>query len=482
MKHQNLIARFLPMLLVVCMLFASLASCTTDGKGKATTPDTSETTPEDKVVTFNVPQMNLDRTMNCFGWSNSSTAQYCGEADTTDNVLRTIYERNLKVEEHLGMEYAWTYENGSYGQREQFCKTIEANSKGGTPFDAVVCYNLTPGLIAAKGLAANLHEGDYLDLSAPWWPQTLISDAMVNEKIFSVVEANDYGMLKNIMAMFFNNKMLESANVESPYSLVTKDEWNLAKFSEIIKNLYADDGDLSVEVNDDTFGYCGATLAKMDCWFFSLGFRYTEVRNDEVIHCIDIENFSTYVDTMVEFFENDSAMTYDSTQNKMFKEERAYFYSTGLFLTNEIVAADLFIDYGVVPLPKLNAQQDRYYSMSHNTHDAWVVPFNCKNLDESCAMLETSAYLAYDMIGPIYFDTYVKLRYAPDERLADMYDLIRNSVVFDFSYLFKTAYQVNPSDQVKACITDPSKEWSSVYATYKDQWQASFDSFVKLYQ
>ena len=120
--------------------------------------------------------------------------------------------------------------------------------------------------------------------------------------------------------------------------------------------------------------------------------------------------------------------------------------------------------------------------MVHNTHDAWVVPFDCKNLDESSAVLETSAYEAYKNIGPVYFDTYVKLRYAPDERLAEMYDLIRESVVFDFSYLYKTAYTTNPSDTVKSCINDTTQKWAGVHATYKDQWQASFESFVALYQ
>ncbi|MBE6628349.1 MAG: hypothetical protein E7629_05420 [Ruminococcaceae bacterium] len=488
MNRIKTATKILTLLLSICMLLAVFASCATEA---ADTPEDSTDSASDSQPTveateeeieFEVPVQNFDREMRCLGWSSSSTTQYCGEENSDDAVLRTIYERNKAVEEHLGFEYSWTYENGSYGQRENFCKTIEANSQGGTSFDAVVCYNLNPGLIASKGLAANLYEGDYLNLSAPWWPQTLISDAMVNNIIYSVVEANDYGLLKNIMAMFFNNSMLEASNIESPYDLVAKNEWTLEKFSMLVKDLYRDNGDNVLETAYDTFGYCGATAAKMDCWFFALGFRYTKVENDEVLHMIDVESFSTYVDTMVDFFESDSAVNYDTAQNKMFLEERAYFYSTGLFLTNEIAQHEANIDYGVVPLPKLNDQQDRYYTMVHNTHDAWIVPFDCKNLDESSAVLETSAYEAYKNIGPVYFDTYVKLRYAPDERLAEMYDLIRESVVFDFSYLYKSAYQTNPSDTVKNCINDPTKEWASVYATYKDQWQTSFESFVALYQ
>ena len=91
---------------------------------------------------------------------------------------------------------------------------------------------------------------------------------------------------------------------------------------------------------------------------------------------------------------------------------------------------------------------------------------------------------AYRQIGPTYFDTYVKLRYASNEKLAPMYDLIRDSVTFDLIYLYSSMYPsgTSPSSRVKACITDPkSNSWSSIYATNKTLWDSSFNSIVETY-
>jgi hypothetical protein len=85
----------------------------------------------------------------------------------------------------------------------------------------------------------------------------------------------------------------------------------------------------------------------------------------------------------------------------------------------------------------------------------------------------------------MYFETCVKLRYAPDEKLAGMYDLVRDSVTFDLAYLYSCAFpndSVVPKECVKKCITDPAaNSWGSVYATNKDVWNTAFEKIVATY-
>jgi hypothetical protein len=90
---------------------------------------------------------------------------------------------------------------------------------------------------------------------------------------------------------------------------------------------------------------------------------------------------------------------------------------------------------------------------------------------------------ALRQINPTYFDTYVKLRYAPDERLADMYDLIRDSVTFDFTYLFSRVYNSMPGNLIKNCYLNPAKySWSSVYASNKSALDSSFQQIVDTFR
>jgi hypothetical protein len=190
---------------------------------------------------------------------------------------------------------------------------------------------------------------------------------------------------------------------------------------------------------------------------------------------------------MLDFYTDDTmlwdAPTYGGkAQDIMFRNERAYFYSTGVFVTEEIKRDESTFEYGVVPMPKLNSQQDRYYTHLSNTYDTWCVSFNASDMDVSSAVLECMASEAYRQIGPTYFDTYVKLRYASNEKLGPMYDLVRDSVTFDLIYLYSVAYTTNPKDSLKSCITNPAQNsWSSIYATNKDVWDGAFAQIVATY-
>ncbi len=399
----------------------------------------------------------------------------------------------MQMQEDLNFEFDWTYKPGDWSARNTFMQEIKTANEtvggGAAPYDAVVTYNLSPYLFATNGLAENIYGHKYLDLSKEWWPQTLTNEILLNDTLYAVVENNDYGVLRNIMCMFFNNDMLKAKNMADPYQLVADNEWTMATFTEMIKDAYEDkNGNDKVETDSDVFGYCGATKAKKDCWFYSLGCRYTEVKDNVVIDLTPDPNgkIEAFIDVMRDLYDMTAVQQYDTKQDKMFKEERAVFYSTGLFITEEIVNENLSINYGVVPIPMMNKEQGRYYTMTHNTHDAWMVPINSTNIDDVCAIMELSAYYAWENIGPMYFDTYVKLRYAPDERLSEMYDLIRESITFDFGYLFKATYDSvggsAPASVVSTLTGQPNGEsWAATYDSYDDLWTKALSTFAAIY-
>ena len=279
--------------------------------------------------------------------------------------------------------------------------------------------------------------------------------------------------------------------MESPYDLVANNEWTIDKLSEMIKDTYEDKNADSKKSAGDVFGFGNATNAKRDAWFFALGYKYSEVQNGEIISLVGDPKIQDYIDRMVDFYSTNDTLLGDdmkaqggSAQNTTFKSGNAYFYSSGVFTTEEITREEIKWEYGVVPMPKLNSQQDRYYTHLSNTYDTWCVSVNARDLDLSSAFLECMASESYRQIGPAYFDTYVKLRYASNEKLAPMYDLIRDSVTFDLIYLYSSMYPsgTSPSSRVKACITDPkSNSWSSIYATNKTLWDSSFNSIVETY-
>ncbi len=490
MKTKLYATKVILLLLCLAMVTAAFAACTNPkGKAENTTAASKETevtlrTDEYGYLMDDIPEdLKYDRVVNMLGEKDYQW-QYCGEEEsTTDGVLRVIYERNMTVEERLGVEFHWKYVVGHWGAREGYINEIIKTCDGGTPYEAFVAYNLVPPVVASRGYAANLYETKYLDLSAPWWPSAYLEQMIVNEKVFSLVESNDYGVLRNMMAVFFNTEMLESRNLEDPYQLVKNNEWTISKLNEMIKETYEDANNSNTKDIADVFGCVTATNAKMDAWLYGLGYKLTTINNDgEIEFLISDPGIGEYIDLMREFFLADDALTYDPNMHKIFLEERAYFYAAGLLMATDIKNQNLDLHYGVVPMPKLTSEQDRYYTHLSNTHDAWGAPYNAPDMDCTSAIMECMASEAYRSIGPTYYDLYLKIRYAPDADIAAMYDLIRDSITFDFAYLFSCVFTENPKDLLKTCITDPTKSWATVYASKASRLDAEFQKIVEVYQ
>ena len=494
MKKQALWVRLLVLALALAMMVSVFAACT-DEEDDGSVDDQTDTEGTDdgtQPVVFvedDLENLNFGTTLTILVDGSYGAQVAPSEEVAAGNLVRAvIYKRNETVEARLGVEIEWIWSKGGGGANATI-QEVEAACKT-EPYDAICVYNLTPYKLAGKGLCANLYDEDnYLDLTAPWWPSDLLNEIMINDTLYAITESNDYGLLRNMMAMFFNADMLETRGMESPYDLVENNQWTIDKLAEMIKDTYSDENGNGLRDKDDIYGFVNATASKRDAWFYALGNRVSETRDGEPIYLIDSDNIQTYIEKMLDFYTDDT-MLYDHEkyggrgQNLMFLNEKAYFYSTGIFTTEQIKDREATFEYGVVPMPKMNSDQDRYYTHLSNTYDTWCVSFNAKDQDVISAVLECMASEAYRQIGPIYYDTYVKLRYASNEKLAPMYDLVRDSVTFDLNFLHSGTYPSgkSPTSLIKSCITDPdSNKWGSIYAANKDIWDSSFQSIIAIY-
>ena len=495
MKHQAFWIRFLVLALALCMTVSAFAACSTEEEEATESTNQSTTSaPVEEETEFLSDSLgndlNFDTTVRVLGDKVYRYQVYCAEDEIEgDPIKEVVYKRAMTVEERLGIEIEMvTATAGAWDGATTFAKEVEA-ALNTDPYDAMACYNLTPYMLAQKGYCANLYSDDsYLDLTAPWWPSALLDEILVNNTLYAVSESNDWGLLHNMMAMFFNVEMLEAKGMESPYDLVANNQWTIDKLAEMIKDTYVDSNGDSKKDADDIYGFVNATNAKRDAWFFALGYKYCDVQNGEIVSLLDGDHIQAYIDRMVDFYAGDDTMLWDAptyggiSQDMMFINEKSYFYSSGIFMAAHIKDSEVTFEYGVVPLPKLNSEQDRYYTHLSNTYDTWCVSFNARDMELSTAFLECMASEAYRQVGPTYFDTYVKLRYASNEKLAPMYDLVRDSVTFDLIYLYSLAYGTNPKDSVKSCITNPQKNsWSSLYASNVTSWNNIFADLVATY-
>jgi len=123
----------------------------------------------------------------------------------------------------------------------------------------------------------------------------------------------------------------------------------------------------------------------------------------------------------------------------MFNQDRMLFYNITFNRIPKFRNMDA--DFGVLPLPKFDEAQERYYCESGSGMVA-VIPQSAENPDNNGAFLEAYAYYGYKYVVPQYKEVSLKTKMARDDESAAMVDIIDVSRVYDLGRLYwgTTAY------------------------------------------
>ena len=499
--------RFLLILLALAMIFSTFAACATEdddvtessnedgtvasgkgsGGGEQNPDDPWADWPRDEngYLMDTLPEnMNFEDEFLFYVAENQKWHIWADEK-AADPLGHAMYACNETVAERLGIELKWDGQRCFSGtEKTNFCKYIETDISSGHEIDGVMSYNLVPYRLANKGLCVNLAETEHIDLEMPWWPEEFLSNMLYKDQIYALVNSHGIGTTTNLSCIFFNNDLLDAKKLESPYDLVEKNEWTIATLKSLIKDTYEDRNQDGSEGYEDVYGLCTSTAARITCWYYGVGIRFSNLDdNGDLVLNTDVEGVTNKLEAVVDLFSTKDSMVADKEQHLMFKEERAYFYLSTLATCLNMVNNNVAINYGVAPNPKLNSEQSRYYTHLPNTHDAWFIPVGVK--DEACssAFIECMASEAYRQVDEVFYETNIKLRYAPDERLAKMYDLVRSSITFDFAYIYKEVTGADIDNNVIKCIQYPEQyKWATVWAGIKDKVETNFQSVLDTYQ
>lgn len=106
-------------------------------------------------------------------------------------------------------------------------------------------------------------------------------------------------------------------------------------------------------------------------------------------------------------------------------------------MNNVPLMRDMEGDFGILPLPKFDDTQDRYYSYVHTwSASAAAIPITAQQPEETALFMEAAAYYARENITPAYYTTALKTKYARDEESSAMLDIIYENRWCDLGNLY----------------------------------------------
>ena len=363
---------------------------------------------------------------------------------TGDIIDDALYTRRQKVEERLNVVIdvyaANTWENYNASMND-LRKSVQA---GDDIYDFVSGWSARIPILGIEGIFLNLYEVPYIDLDQPWWVQTLRKDLTIGGKLFFATGDITLTLLSASCVFYFNKKLMTDYGVPDIYQTVTDGKWTIDAMSDYAKMVSADlDGDNKL---GDLDLYGCAITATNDVDGFLQGSDVKMIyRGDDDLPVLRMEEqkVGTIVEKIYTFmYETPQVLSYTAEggdytakQQAAFKESRALLYPARLAGASSTLK-DMDTDYGIIPYPKYDENQEKYLTRVQDALALMCVPITCGNKERSGAVMEALAAEAYRVVTAPYFEIAMKVKYSRDDISSQMLDLVHDGVNLNFASIY----------------------------------------------
>ncbi|MBQ8510454.1 MAG: extracellular solute-binding protein [Clostridia bacterium] len=433
-------SRLMALLLVALMASQTLVSCgSTDNPltgGDTTVTDT--TVPEETgyEVYHDLEGLNYNGEEFTI-WIGNTDSTLVMEEETGDILDDTVYARNRSVEEQLNIKLNMI--EAAYGSTGAAQNEI-ATAVRGFIMSGDDSYDVYQG-VQHTGYPAMINEGMFhdwntvpnVDLTKPYWYQGAIKDINYGSKIYMLTGSYSLGVMSSANCLFFNKRLLEEAQIEYPYQMVLDGTWTFDKWVQMVADTTRDlNGDTVIDPKVDQYGYWGWGYEQVFGLFLGMGGDIVTKDNDN-LPLLDVVNERNIeiIDKMNALFQMDGAAM-EWTDSSIFRNT---FISGNLaFLHGSLGWAtgfrDMEDDFGFVPYPKLDEDQENYNVRIQNTANMTYIPVTNTNLEFTGAVLEVMAAESYNTVIPTYFDVVLTVKTTRDTESEQMVPIILDSTSF----------------------------------------------------
>lgn len=469
-------------LLVLCMLFPT--ACKKNEEDAAeTSGDAVATVSTDRELKFEPADFQADMSIYYIDWGLYRDFFFAEDMETVMNTA--IYQRTMMVKDYLGVNVIGY--KGSAGGLSYAAEIANQVLSGTDTHQTVLthCYQGLTSLIT-EGYLTDFYSLEDISLDADYWNSDLMKRIEVHGSAY--LGSSDY-MIHDPNVIFFNKEIYSQYKlIENPYELVDNGEWTLDKLFQMAAQIDDNiEGDTSVE---NVYGIVGkadwqvvAFADAAECrWlvdnggYMELNMGPSNKRYADVFEMIDEASDAPWFGLYGKSSEKE--LTVDSCKTLFSYEslQQAYKYKAD---NSETV-------FGILPYPKYDTDQEKYYSMEWSGFMA--VPITVENTEMVGKTLEALAFYSADTTVVAYYEQLLgaRLADAPDDAkmLEIVFDGVISNPVFNFSH---TSGEVSANENLVYGLTrlleakvnnttEPSL--SSLWSTYGKAAQTQLDKYL----
>ena len=165
---------------------------------------------------------------------------------------------------------------------------------------------------------------------------------------------------------------------------------------------------------------------------------------------LDMDRLHGAADKLIHLFHSTDGGTFNipgsnddeywSNIRQMFADGKGAMDSFRFLELENAVMRNMEEEYGVVPMPKYDQNQDDYYTLLHDQFTVVAIPATVigDRLTQMSAVLEAMSSTSYKTVRPVYYEENLRTKIAQDPTAAEMMDIITENVYIDAGILYIT--------------------------------------------
>ena len=484
--------RLLALLLALITVFSMLVACGDKDNKDPTNPELDDIIKDGTDHDPKLPKKDFDGHEFTFITQQSNDYGYhvkylvYNESEEGNLLNDAIKKRNDIIEEKYNVTI-------KHYDAVNLLNEVRTQVMGGVvEFDAILANARTMSTLAREGLLYDLKEIETFNLDQPYWDQRANADLEMGGKLYYT--NCDLNVHTIGSAIFFNKKMIQDFELTSPYTYMENNQWTIDNWAVLAKAISVDvdnDGNMT-----ETDKYSQLSSHGADSYFItSAGIRFTEMDNatnmlrvalmDNADKLVSVHEKTTAIfgDASVNYCISCSNVDAHGTSSKweylrtLFKQDLYLFdYTSDDAL---VIYKDMESEFGIVPFPKYDSNQDMYYSNYPGDFNLFGIPNIVENEERTGAIIEDMNYYSSFILIPVWYDTLLTRRYTRDDESEATLRYIKENRVYDIGLYYDLGHFKSEVLWAKSKTINISREFARRQNAIEADIKIIFKDFAK---
>ena len=428
------------LLTAALLLAASCGEASVDGK--TTTPDSSGDDIKESDSAATETELSDDLGKYDFGGRSFSIYTrttplfypYLDRQEATgDTIDDAVYNRNRKLEERFNFIFDEQYYDYTVEGNDAPRKLLLA---GDDTYQLYVGRCVHMFNYASEGYFYKIDDLTAINTEKPYWNSQLYDNLSIGNAHYFAVGDFNISAFDFTHVLLFNKKMIDDLNLGDIYSTVLDGKWTFDRFGEMSRAAVSDVNGDSVMDENDQYGYTSLGKQVLPGFWIAGGALSMKKDDGQLVYTAPTDQ--KFIDVCQKVFEitwNDNIwhrvpITVDREEEmQMFCDGKALFTDSSCFQIS--LTRDAATDFGIIPYPKYDETQDKYYSRIEGC-ELFGVPLTNTDPEMTSVILEAMACESRKIVIPAYYEVALKVKFTRDEESSKMLDIAFENRVFDY--------------------------------------------------